>query len=410
MHSHSPFYALTFPNYRLFFYGQSVSVAGTWMQIVAQNWFVWRLTGSPQWLGVVNGVSIIPTVCFTIWGGQLADRYSRRSILLWTQFCAMLLAFLLAALASNLWLTPKAWHIAVIAALASAVNAFNLPAQQAFVNDLIEDKNALRNAIALNSLRFNLARFVGPMLAGYVLVRSGEALCFLLNAFSFIAVILSLWFMRLPVFVPSIRSRAIGEGFRYLAERPRVLRMVFLVGAGALFVWSAATLFPVFATHLGVGKRGYSQMTSANGVGAMTAGFALATFSRTASHTLRIYGGATLFGLSLIAFSFAPSHALALFCLACSGFGMITCAISCNTAVQEEVPDALRGRVMAVYSLAFQGLMPLGGLLVGALAERTGAVFALRLNATLFLVVTAVLGTWHYRDRSVENGGEEPQR
>ena len=188
------FYALQFRNFRLFFYGQLISVAGTWMQDVAQKWLVWEVTHSPTWLGVVSGANAIPFVVFAVWGGQIADRYSRRQILIWTQATAMLLAFVLALLASSF--SPvklEAWHIVVISALSGVVNAFNMPAQQAFVTDMVEDRKALgQRHCALNSLRFNLARVLGPIMAGVVLVKLGSASCFFLNGLSFIAVIISL--------------------------------------------------------------------------------------------------------------------------------------------------------------------------------------------------------------------------
>ena len=395
----SPFYALTFRNYRLFFYGQSVSVAGTWMQMVAQNWLVWELTHSARWLGIVNGASALPFVLFTLWGGQVADRFPRRTVLIVTQAIAMVLAFSLAAVASKQFIAPQAWHIAVLAGLSGVVNAFNMPAQQAFVSDMIEERSALSNAIALNSLRFNLARILGPALAGWVLTRYGLQWCFLINAFSFLATIFSLTLMRLPPFQRKERATSILEGLRYIVNNRTVLRIVLLVGTGAIFTWSISTLFPVFAAHYGVGAGGYSRMMSANGIGAAIGGLALATVgSRIPRYTL-IYSGTFLFCAALLVFAAIDNYALALGCLVLSGFAMIIFGISCNTKVQEDVPDELRGRVMAVYSLVFNGLMPVGGYALGNLAAFFGGFQAVRINALIALTLSLLIFVWSQVDR-----------
>lgn len=395
----SPFYALTFRNYRLFFYGQSISVAGTWMQMVAQNWLVWELTQSARWLGIINGASALPFVLFTLWGGQVADRFPRRTVLIVTQAIAMVLAFLLAAVASKQFVTPQAWHIAVLAAMSGIVNAFNMPAQQAFVSDMIEERSALSNAIALNSLRFNFARILGPALAGWVLTRFGSSWCFLINAFSFLATIFSLTLMHLPPFQRKERSTSVLEGFSYIIRNRTVLRIVLLVATGAIFTWSLSTLFPVFAAHYNVGASGYSRMMSANGIGAAIGGIVLATAgSRIPRYTL-IYSGAFLFCAALLLLAAIDNYALALGCLVLSGFAMIIFGISCNTKVQEDVPDDLRGRVMAVYSLVFNGLMPVGGYEVGSLAAQLGGFQAVRVNALIALTLTLLIFVWSQIDR-----------
>lgn len=389
-----PFYALTFRNYRLFFYGQTISVAGTWMQTVAQQWLVWELTHSPRWLGIVSGASAIPFVLFAVWGGQIADRHPRRTVLLITQFIAMLLAVLLAVLASNRFLPVAAWHVAVLAGLSGIVNAFNMPAQQAFVTDMVEDRAVLSNAIALNSLRFNLARVLGPMVAGIVLVRSGAAFCFVLNAFSYLAVIASLLLMRLPAFTPQSQKTSMWGGFTYFRSNLPALRIVVLIGAGAIFAWSVSTLYPAFADQFKVGAGGYSRMMSFNGIGAALAGIALAALAYRFHRRVLVYGGALAFAGALLLLTSVPNFTLILLCLILSGFAMIVFGISCNTKVQEEIPDDLRGRVMAVYTLVFQGFMPVGGLEIGYLAQHIGAMNAVRINAVIFLGVTLAMLAW----------------
>ncbi len=394
-----PFYALSFRNFRLFFIGQLISVAGTWMQAVAQQWLVFSLTRSAAWLGIVSGASALPYVVFAMWGGQVADRYSRRAVLIWTQVAAMVLAFVLAILATNRWVPVQAWHVAVLAGLLGIVNAFNMPAQQAFVTDIVDERDALSNAIALNSLRFNLARFLGPWLAGGVLIRYGMAACFTLNGLSFLAVITSLMMMRMPPFQRREHHVSIWEGFVFIRHHLSVFRVIALIGLGSFFGWSVSTLFPIFAAHFHSGARGFTAMMAANGVGAALGGMTIATFGDRLSRRLLIYGGAGLYCISLLLLAAAPHYGIALAWLVLSGFSMIIFAISANTKVQEDVPDALRGRVMAVYSLVFSALMPLGSLQIGFLADHWSAANAVRLNAALLLLVTLFLLLWSRRER-----------
>ena len=397
-----PFYAMTFPNYRLFFYGQLVSVAGTWMQDVAQKWLVWELTRSATWLGIVSGANAIPFVVFAVWGGQIADRYSRRAILIWTQTIAMLLAFVLAFLASHSSPVPlAAWHVVVVSALSGIVNAFNMPAQQAFVTDMVDERAALSNAIALNSLRFNIARVLGPVLAGIALVRFGAASCFALNGLSFIAVIASLSLMRLPAFKVRENSGSFFDGFRYIWETRSVLRIILLTGSASVLLWPLSTLYPVFATQFHKGEGGFSAMMAMNGFGAAIAGLALAWVGGSVPVRAKVYGGSALFCVSLLLLAVAHFYFAALACLVLCGFAMILFGISSQTKVQEDVPDALRGRVMAVYSLVFNGLFSVGGLEIGWLAEphRFGAREAVASNAVIGLIVTAGLYAWSVLER-----------
>src|SRR5579884_558693 len=411
---HSAFYALSFRNFRLYFVGQLISVAGTWMQTVAQQWLVYDLTKSAAWLGIVSGASAIPYVLFAVWGGQIADRYSRRATLIWTQTVMMLLAFVLAVLDERWWIPIQAWHIAVLSAVSSVVNAFNMPAQQAFVTDMVDDRDALGNAIALNSLRFNLARFIGPILAGVVLAKVGAAMCFWLNGLSFIAVIISLLMMRLPPFKPHEDSQPVWEGFHYIWKTPSVLRVIALIGIGSLLAWPVSTLYPVFATNFAqaiLGKAAtaarvssysavtLSQIMAVNGIGAALGGLALAALGERIPRRVSVYGGALLFCVALILFSSASAYWMALGVLLLSGFFMIVFAISSNTKVQEDAPDALRGRVMAVYSLVFNGLFPIGGLEIGFLAEHLNADLAVCINASVCLVLGLGLLTWMLMDR-----------
>jgi MFS family permease len=396
------FHALRSPNFRLFFWGQMVSVAGSWMQTVAQQWLVYDLTHSAAWLGVVTGASALPYVALTLYGGKVADRLPRRNILLWTQAASLVLALILAALATNWFVPIRPWHIVVLSALLGVVHAFNMPAQQAFVTDLVEGREALGNAIALNSLQFNLARVLGPVAAGWVLLKAGAAGCFALNALSFIAVIVSLSLLRIDPMRgqnPNSDGGSVWEGFRYIRQAPAVLRVVLLIGVASLLLWSVSTLYPVFAARFGQGAKGFSQMVTANGVGAALGGILVATFGERLPRRHLVYGGAAAFCVALLLVTSAPTYVLLLASLVLAGLCMMMLGINANTRVQQEVPDRLRGRVMAVYSLVFGGLMPLGGLEVGFLAERLGPVTAVRINATIALVIVIGIFAWSHLER-----------
>lgn len=410
-----PFSALKYRNFRLFFIGQLISVIGTWMQVVAQQWLVYSLTHSAAWLGIVTGAGAIPYVILSLHGGNAADRYPRRTVLVITQTVSMLLAFVLALLNTN-WITPiQPWHIALLAALSGVVNAYNMPAQQAFITDMIEERTALSSAISLNSFQFNIARFMGPVLAGWTLAHYGPVLCFTINGFSFLAVILSLLLMHIPEFLPSgTGMRNILGGFIYLRSHYRPLRVVLLVAFASLGAWSVSTLYPVYAYKyaastvllLSVKKINsesaviLGKMLAANGIGAALGGLITASVVNRMSRRTLFYGAAFAFGLSLLFFAISSHPIYAYIFLAINGLFMVAFAISANITVQEEAPDSLRGRVMAVYSLVFGGLMPLGGLEIGLLAHRIGAVKAILFNVSCFLLSVIVIFIWNITERN----------
>ncbi|HLJ56824.1 MAG TPA: MFS transporter [Chthonomonadaceae bacterium] len=414
--SRGPFYALTFRNFRLFFIGQLISVAGTWMQTVAQNWVVWDLTKDPRWLGFVSAANAIPYVLFSMWGGHLADRHSKRTILIVNQTAQMILAFALAVLATNRLVKMEAWHIVLLSGLLGLSSAFNMPAQQAFVVELVDRRDALGNAIALSSLRFNLARVAGPMLAGLALQKFGAAVCFGVNGMSFIAVIICLWMMHVPQVTPTDHKMHVLEGFRYILRTRRVLRIILLIGGGSLFTWSVSTLFPMLADVMlhrqgpkGV-QAGFTLIMIFNGVGAAVGAGLLAAAAGTAHRRLQVYGGSGLFCVALLVMSFSSAFWQVIALLVVSGFAMIVFGMASQTLVQEEVPDELRGRVMAVYSLVFQGLFPVGGLEMGFLANRFGAFAAIRINAIVCLVITLLIYAWSVSARRRLEAAAEPAR
>ncbi len=404
-----PFYALSFRNFRLFFIGQLISVAGTWMQSVAQNWLVWDITHQGRWLGIVSGASAIPYVAFAVWGGQIADRLSRRAILVWTQSIAMALAFALSVLATNRPIHLEPWHIAVLAGLLGIVNAFNMPAQQAFVTDMVDERAAMANAIALNSFRFNIARFVGPICAGFVLTRYGAPTCFFINGLSYIAVVISLLMMRLPHFVCELREVNMSGGFAYIWQTKAVLRVTALVAASSMLVWSVSTLFPMLSAYFSRGERGYSAIMEFQGVGAAIGAALLASFANRMNKRLAVYGGALAFSSLLLMVALCPGFKASLVLLGLAGLTMIVFGMSAQIRIQEQVPDELRGRVLAVYSLVFQGLMPVGGIELGFLAQHlrdanllwlphAGAQVAIAINSSCCLCITLAILAWSIRD------------
>lgn len=407
-------------NFRLYYIGQLVSMIGTWLQFVAEGWLVYRLTGSPIWLGIVAGAGAAPGLLLTLAGGQAADRYPRRTILLVTQVLSMLLAFLLAVLAfgrvptlsgwTAIHLQP--WHVAAIAAALGAVNAFSGPAFQSFFPTLVP-REQMGSAIALNSLLWNGARVLGPLAAGGLIAAFGAAGCFALNSLSYVAVIIALRMMRVeePVDASGAPPSAL-EGLRYVIRTPVALRVLVLFGVTASFGWLYQTLLPALATqqfHRGAAAVG--QLTAAAGIGSILAGIVTAAYPREPVRRLLIYGGSVVYALALLVFSVARSFPLGMGALVFAGFGLILCGVNINARLQAEVPDSLRGRVMAVFSLIWMGFQPLGGLLGGALAERVGSGPAVGMGACVCLVTALTLFAWSESERrGLQSRGIDPDR
>jgi MFS family permease len=367
--------ALKHRNFQLFFGGQLVSVTGTWMQTVAQSWLVYRITGSSLLLGTVGFASQIPVFLLAPLGGMVADRHDRQRIVIGTQAASMVLALLLAVL--TLAGTVQVWHIVVLATLLGVANAFDIPARQAFLVDMV-GREDLMNAIALNSSMFNGARIVGPAVAGVLVAVIGEGWCFFANAVSYVAVIVGLVMMRVP---RPFRKPPAGspwtqilEGFRFVGHTRPIRAILLLLGLVSLVAMPYTVLMPVFADRiLHGGAGGLGILMSATGVGALLAAFTLA--SRTGVRGLGRWvayscGG---FGASLVLFAVSRSFWLSTALLVPAGFCMMLQMASSNTLIQTMVPDDLRGRVMSVYSMMFMGMAPFGALMGGALAHRLGA-------------------------------------
>lgn len=367
-------------NYLLYFCGQGVSLVGTWIQSTTMSWLVYRLTGSPALLGVVAFAGQVPAFALAPVAGVVTDRWPRRTALLVTQGCAMAQAGVLG------WLTfsglIQVWHLVALAAFQGAVNAFDITLRQAFVTQLVSEPADLGNAIALNSSLMNATRLVGPSLAGLIIPVVGEAACFFINSASYLAVIAALFALELaprPAAPGSQRMAGdIAAGFRYAFGVPAIRAVLLLLAVISFAGMPYVVLMPVFARDvLHGGPRELGFLIASSGLGALVAGLHLASRTGVEGLSRFVTRGAAAFGLALVGFSLSRSFPLSLCTLAVAGYAMMTSATACNTIIQTLVDDAMRGRVMSLYLMAFMGLTPLGALLMGVLADHTGAPAAL---------------------------------
>lgn len=387
------FAALRYRNYRLWFFGQMVSLFGSWMQTTAQGFLVFQLTGSPAYLGYVGFAAGIPAWALTLYGGVVADRVPRRTLLMITQTAQMTLAFALATLVFTGVVQP--WHIVALSFLLGVANAFDAPARLAFVRELV-DKEDLTNGIALNATMFNLATTTGPAMAGVTYHLVGPAWCFMLNGVSFLAVIGALWLMRIAPKPPAPRSasawRDLREGLSYILHEPVVRTLIALVGVTSCFGISFATLFPAWAVRiLGGDATTTGLLQSARGLGALLGALLIASLGRFQFKGRLLTVGTFAFPALLILLTFTNWLPLTLAILVASGLAMILVMNLANALVQTLTPDALRGRVMAVYSMVFFGMMPIGALWVGLIAERAGEPAAVISGALVVLGAAALM-------------------
>jgi len=386
------FRALSHKNYRLFFMGQGVSLIGTWMERIAMSWLVYRLTDSVFLLGMVSFCSLVPSFILGPFAGVISDRFDRHRILVITQALFMLQAAAVAALV--LTDTVMIWHILALSTFMGVVNAFDTSTRQAFVIELVEDRDDLSNAIALNSSLFNVARLVGPSIAGVVIAAVGEGTCFLINALSYLAVIGSLLLMRTKPFIPVKQHRKIWQqlqdGFQYTFRFPPIRAIILVVASVSLIGMPFSVLMPVFARDiLGGNANTLGFLMGASGIGALAGALYLAPRKSAMGLGKVIVAAAIIFGFGLIAFSFSTILWVSLLCMLFVGFGMIVQMASCNTILQTIVDDDKRGRVMSFYSMASLGMAPFGSLLAGAIAERIGVGYTL-LGCGILIILTIV--------------------
>lgn len=387
--------ALRHRNFRLFTVGQSISLVGTWMQQVAVGWLVYRLTGSAFLLGLVGFVSQVPGFVLAPLAGAVADRVDKRRMVLATQAAGMVQALLLAALV--LTDTVTIGWILVLMGLQGAVVGFDVPARQSFLIDMVEDRDDLPNAIALNSSIFNGARLVGPAVAGFLIALVGEGICILLNGVSYVAVLASLLMMRVRARTPGVRGsvlRRMAEGFRYTWDFVPIRAILALVCAVSLLGVPFTVLLPVVATEmLGGGPETLGILMAATGLGAVSAALWLAARPTVRGLGRVIPTAAALFGVCLMGTALSRSLGLSVLLLAGAGFGMMAQMASSNTVLQTLVPDDKRGRVMSLYSMAFLGMAPFGSLAAGAVAARFGAPVALALGGGACVLAGGAFGS-----------------
>ena len=388
------FASLRHRNFRLFFSGQLVSLIGTWMQNTAQGLLVYDLTHSEFQLGMVAAVNTLPMLLFSIWGGSIADQYSKRVIVLWTQTAMMILAFAFAALVWSNQITTA--EILVIAALRGFAMAFDMPARQAFMVEMTSRED-LMNAISLNSSIVNAARVIGPSVAAFLIVRVGMAMCFFLDGLSYLAVIAGLLMMRLPQFVKSQRSDSawahVKEGLSYVWGHRRMKTLLLLFAVVGVFGWSYSVLMPAFAKGvLKTGDAGYGALLTANGVGALVGALTVASIGHRVSRRVLVFGGLWIFSGALFLLAFTYNFYVALVLLAIGGWGMLLFFSTVNTMLQMSSSDEMRGRVMSIWALVFGGMMPVGGMEAGSLSGWLGVRWTVAIGA--MVCALAALVTW----------------
>ena len=405
------FIALRHRNFRLFWFGQLISLVGTWMQTTAQAWLVLELTHSAWLLGIVGALQFLPVLLFSLFGGVLADRLPKRTTLLFTQSFAMLQAAVMWLLVATG--TVQVWHVLALAALLGLTNCVDMPTRQSFVIEMV-GREDLPNAVALNSSIFNLARVLGPGLGGLLIAWLGVAPLFLLNALSFIAVIIGLAMIdkqqlfALPkrhLDAPKLSTvQSLREGLNYVWRVPAIFMVIAIVGVVSLFGINFNVMLPLFATEvLRSGAQGFGFISAAFGLGSLLCALWIAW--RNNQPNLRRMLIATMsFGVFEIAFSLSHLYILSLLLIASVGFSQIAFSTIANTTIQTITPDHLRGRVMSVYMTVFAGSTPIGNLFAGGLAHLFGASISLLVAASLSLIA-AIVG-WIFRKPSEKSLAE----
>ena len=367
--------SLRSPNFRLFFAGQGISLVGTWMQQVAMSWLVYRMTGSPFLLGVVGFVGQAPTFILGPVAGVVADRWDKRRLLILTQALSMFQAALLAFVV--LEGIAQVWQIIGLSFLLGLINTFDIPARQSFFVEIVDNREDLGNAIALNSSMFNSARLVGPSIAGLLIASFGEGTCFVLNSLSYLAVLIALAAMRIDKKQPQRTKRHIihelREGFSYAFGFAPIRSILLLMAMVSLMGMPYTIIMPVFARDILHGNaQTYGFLMAASGCGALVSTIYLAS-RRSVVGLGRLIARATiLFGAGLISFSFTTYLPLSLLILSITGFGSMALVASSNTILQTIVDDDKRGRIMSLFTMSFIGIAPFGSLIAGAITNRVG--------------------------------------
>ncbi len=386
------FHAFRNANFRTYFVGQLVSISGTWMQNLAQGYLVFQLTRSEAWLGIVACAAGLPIILMSPLTGVLVERFPRRQLLYFTQVCQMMFALLLAYLTASAQV--QVWHIVTLALLLGATNAIDVPARWTIVSELVS-KEDLRSGIALNSMLNSGARVLGPVVAGLVLVRFGPALCFFLNALSYLAAMTSLTLIRIPYALPPTRGAdpmaQLRAGFVFVRQDAVVRVLLLLALIGGLFVIPLLQLMPAFAdVVLNSPEEGYAALSATQGIGSVAAGAAIGLLAARWGFQRIIPAATVLAGAFMVLLAAQQTVTTAGIVSLVVGFFMILQFIAINTTLQLIVPSDYRGRVMALYTLSFTGIAPFGALILGFIAHAIGTPAALALYGTL----SASVGLW----------------
>jgi len=385
--------ALRYRNYRLFFSGQSLSLIGTWMQQVALGWLVYRLTDSAFLLGLVGFSSQIPTFILASVAGVLADRYNKHKIIIITQTLAMIQAFILTFL--TLSSTIQIWQILVLSLFSGLINAFDMPTRQSFVIEMVDDRNDLPNAIALNSSMFNAARLIGPTIAGILITAIGEGFCFLVNALSYLTVIAALLMMKIgPPVITKKKEKVLEglkEGIKYAYNFKPIRALLLLIGLISLTGMPYTVLMPVFARDILHGDaHTLGFLFGAVGTGALIGAIYLASRKSVLGLGRWIAIATSIFSLGLLFFSFSREIYLSIGLMLFTGFGMMMQMASTNTLLQTLVDDDKRGRIMSLYVMAFMGTAPFGSFMAGTLASTIGAPYTVLSSGIICLIAAIV--------------------
>jgi MFS family permease len=397
-------------NYALFFCGQSVSQIGTWMQRTAVSWVVYSMTHSSLMLGLAMFAQQFPSFLLSLFGGIVSDRYSRYKILLITQTASLIQAALLAALILIGHYTV--WEILFLSIILGVINAFDVPARQPMVHEMVSDKEDLPNALALNSAMVNLAFLIGPALSGIVLQKFGAGICFLSNAVSFMAVLTSLLLMKLPAFnPPAIKKKVVAElveGFNYLKHTPSIGNIILILAISGLFVLSYGTLLPVFAKDIFKGNAAtFGYINSFMGLGAICGTFFLASLKKGTDLKIILLCSSIILGTGLILFSHTSYLPVAMLFATITGVGTMSQNTVCITIIQVESAAAMRGKMMSYVALAYFGMLPLGSLLIGAVSQKIGAANTMFGEGVVSLIIAAVFFKFLRKDKMNEAHIEE---
>jgi MFS family permease len=388
------FSALYNRDYRLFLAGQVISLSGTWMHSVAQGWLVYSLTKSPLYLGLVASCASLPILLFTLLGGSVADRYPRRNIVILTQTLSILPALLLGLL--TFFDIVEIWHVVALAFFFGTVNAFDVPARQALIPDLVGRDN-ITSAIALNSTVFNAARVLGPLMAGLLIAGFSMSTCFFLNALSFVPVVAALSRIKVVGKIaagPAGFLDGIGDGARFVLGEKRVLYILALIAVLSLFGIPYVTMLPIIAEEiLNEGVTGLSALISVSGIGSLLAAFFIAFRGEIGNERLFLPLAANVFSLAFLGLSLSCNYYLSLLFVFFAGWGVVSFLPVANSFIQRAVPDALRGRVMSLHTLVFLGFAPIGNSAIGFAAHIFGTMEAMNLFAAV-CIISSLLFTY----------------